>query len=149
MAQLVYLRTEALEDRVDRLAQALAVVDVACVGEAQAQRADALDALVVDLPRPASALALARLHPVAQPFDLDRALRRQPLGDARRERAQGLPVGTAEAPVPAQRDRKAAALAVHAEGLDERGARLEPKFVKPRRLLAAGPVQGHRRSRAV
>ena len=105
--------------------------------------------LVVDLPRPARALALARLHAVAQPLDLDRALRRQPLRDARRERAQRLPVGAAEAAVAAQRDHQAAAVALHAQRLDQRGARLEPQFVQPRRLLPARAIQRHRLALAV
>src|SRR4029077_13651242 len=74
MAQAVDLVAEALQDGIDRLLQRLLIVDVAGVRESQAQRPHALDALVVDLPRPARALALARLHAVTQPLDLNRAL---------------------------------------------------------------------------
>ena len=123
---------------------ACAVVLVAGVCQLQAQRADALDALVVDLPRPARALALARLHAVAQAFDLDRALGCQTLRDARRERAQRLAIGAAEAAVFAQRDHQAAALVLHAQRLDQHRARLEPEFVQPRRLLAARAVERDR-----
>ncbi len=46
----------------------------------------------MDLPRPARPLALARLHPVAQPFDLHRALRR-PAGSRRSPRTPPAPRG--------------------------------------------------------
>ena len=101
-------------------------------------------AFVVDLPRPARTLALARLHPVAQAFDLHRALGGEPLRDARRKGAQGLPVGTAEAAVAAQRDHQSAAVALHAQRLHQRRAGLEAEFVQPRRLLAARTLQRHR-----
>ena len=97
VAQTVDLVPEALQHSVHGPAQRLPVVDVTRVGELQAQRADPLDALVVDLTRPAGALALARLHAVAQAFDLDRALGGQTLRDARGERGQRLPVGLSEA----------------------------------------------------
>src|SRR5580692_6431194 len=71
MAQAVDLSAQALEYRIHRFAQSLPVVEVARVRQLQAQRADPLDALVVDLPRPAGALVLARLHAEAQPFDLN------------------------------------------------------------------------------
>ena len=79
MAQLVDLRPKPLEHRCDSFAQGVLVVEVAGVREFHTQRAHALDALVVDLPGPAGALALTRLHAVAQAFDLHRALRHQAL----------------------------------------------------------------------
>ena len=120
------------------------VVEVARVGQLQPQRADALDALVVNLARPAGALALTRLHAVAQSFDLHRALGGEALGDARGERAQRLAVRSAEAAVAAQRDHEPPALAIHPERLDQRRARLQPEFVQPRGLLASWSIEGDR-----
>ncbi len=154
VAQAVDLLAEPLEHGVHGAAEGLAGrssigIEVARVGELQAQRAESLHGLVVDLPRPARALALTRLHAVAQPLDLDRALRLQALGDARRERAQSLAVGTSEARVPAQRDHETSALTFHAERLDEQRARLDPQFVQQRRVLPAGTIHRHRLALAV
>ena len=88
VAQAVDLVAETLENVRDDVLERLGIVNVARVGQSQAQRADALDAFVVDLPRPAGALALAGLHPEAQPFDLHGALGREPLREARGERAR-------------------------------------------------------------
>ena len=143
VAQAVDLCAKTLERRVDGRAQRILVVQVTGVGELQAQSADALDALVVDLARPACTLALPRLHAVAQTFDLDGALGRQTLGDARREGAQRLPVGLAEASLIAQHDHQAGAVRLHVERLDQHRAGLESEFVQPRRLLAAGAIERH------
>src|ERR1039458_4342337 len=88
MAQPVDLTVKALEDVVDGPLHRLAVIQIARVRQLHPDRADALDALIVYLTRPACALVLARLHPVTKPLDLNPALRRHPLSDACRERAQ-------------------------------------------------------------
>ena len=148
VAQAVDLLAEPLQHGVHGAAQRFAGrssigIEIARVGELQPQRAQSLHGLVVNLPRPARALALACLHAVAQPLDLDRALGLQPLRDACRERAQRLPVGTSEARVPAQRDHEAPALTFHAERLDEQRARLDPQFVQQRGVLSAGTIHCH------
>jgi hypothetical protein len=53
------------------------------------------------------------------------------------------------AAVAAQRDHQAAAVALHAQRLDQRGARLQPQFVQPRRLRPPRAVQRHRLALAV
>jgi hypothetical protein len=141
VAQTIDLRAEPLEHRVHSGAQSLFVVEIAGIGELQPQGTDALDAFVVDLPRPARALALAGLHPVAKPLDLDRALGGEPLRDARRKGLQCLPVGTAKAASAAQGDDQSAALALHAQRLHQRRTGLEAEFVQPGRLLPAGAIE--------
>ena len=147
MAQAVDLIAQPLQHRFHGRTQRRPFIGVARVGQLQPQRAEALDGLVVDLPRPPRALALARLHPVTQALDLDRALRHEPLRDARRECVQRLAVGVAEAAVAAQRDHHAAALTLHAQRLDQNGARLETQFVQPCRLLTTRAIQRHRLAR--
>ncbi len=71
VAQPVDLLAQALEHSVDGGAQSRLVAEITRVGELQAQRSESLHRFVVDLPRPACALALARLHTKAQPLDLD------------------------------------------------------------------------------
>ena len=144
VAQPVDLVAEALEHDVHGGAQRLPVLEVPGVGELQAQRADSLDALVVDLARPPGALVLARLHAVAQAFDLDGALGCEALRDAGGEGAERVTVGTPERPVGAQRDDEAAALALEVERLDEHGARLEAEFVQPGGLMPARALERER-----
>src|SRR6202167_1347018 len=69
-AQPVDLLAKPLEHRVDCRAQLGLVAKIACVGEPQPQSTKALNGFVVDLPGPACALALARLHAKAQALDL-------------------------------------------------------------------------------
>ena len=57
----------------------LGVAAAARRGQQQAQRAKTLQRLVVQLARPAGALALSRLHAIAQPLDLHRSLCRKAL----------------------------------------------------------------------
>ena len=135
---------EPLQRLLDGCRERLLVLEVAGVGKAHAQCPDALDRLVVDLARPACALALARLHSVAQAFDLDRALGREPGRDAVCEGVQRLAVGLAERAVTAQRDRQAAALSLHRERLDQHRARLEAEFVQERGLLAPRAIERER-----
>ena len=144
VAQSVDLMPESLEGGVDGGPEGARILVVAGVGQLQAQGADALDALVVDLPRPACALVLSRLHAVAQAFDLDRPLGREPLGDAGGEGLQGVPVGFLERSLGAERDHQAAAVALELQRLDEHRAGFDPQFVEPGSVVAPGAVECER-----
>ena len=144
VSQAIDLVAEPLEDVVDSSAESVLVVDIPGVGKLQAQRPDALDALVVDLAGPACPLALARLHAVAQSFDLDRALGHQPDRDALREGRQRLLVRPSEAAVATQRDHQPAAVALHRQRLDQDRPGFEPQFVQESGLGAAGTVERDR-----
>src|SRR5207244_9150540 len=61
VAQPIDLMPQSLERDLDRLLELVRILAVARVCELQPKRAHALDALVVDLARPARALALAAL----------------------------------------------------------------------------------------
>ena len=144
MAQPVDLLAKPLEHRVNGRAQLCLVAEIARVGQPQTQSTKALDGFVMDLPGPACALTLARLHAKTQSLDLDRALGHEPLCDAGRESVERAPVGVAEATVLAGGDHQPAALALQAEGLDQHRPSFEPELVQPGRFLAAGPIQRKR-----
>ena len=144
VAQPVDLVAKALERGVDGLRQSLRIALVARVGERETQRADPLDAFVVDLARPACALALTRLVAVAQTPELGRADLLEPPREVGREGSHvgAAPVG--EAAVAAQRDDQPGRPVLDDERLDQRRSRLETQLVQPRRILAARRIERER-----
>src|SRR3712207_5276776 len=71
--QVLDLVLDLRDGVVDRGAKSLRVLPAARRRQEHAQRAEALQRLVMQLPRPAAALALSRLERVAQALLLDRA----------------------------------------------------------------------------
>ena len=143
------LALQAFGDLPDGDVELLGVAGVAGVGELHAQHSEALDGLVVELPRPAFALTLARLRAIAQPCDLGVALRHQLPGEAGAVGAKRGEVLLAEATILAQGDDHPARDLVDHERLHERALGFETELAEPRRLVRQGPLERHRLPRAI